>query len=122
MKQHIVDIVVDQSLSSSAMYEHRCLENIKKLYRSAGTFDEQQQFGSIIEAAMVSNLDGFTYDSPVSPRQSMTVKNPSARKSIHQFLDALDIKPNTDVRSFCANKSKCISVRSISMFLVQYSK
>ena len=60
MKQHIVDIVVDQSLSSSAMYEHRCLENIKKLYRSAGTFDEQQQFGSIIEAAMVSNLDGFT--------------------------------------------------------------
>ena len=36
------------------MYEHRCLGNIKNLYKSAGQFDDQQQYKVIIEAAMVS--------------------------------------------------------------------
>ena len=31
LKQHMVIIVVDQLLSNSALYEHRCLENIKKI-------------------------------------------------------------------------------------------
>ena len=36
-------IGVNQSLSNSAMYEHRCLENIKKLYKTNGKYNDQQQ-------------------------------------------------------------------------------
>ena len=32
------------------MYEHRCLENIKKLYKTAVKYDDQQQYKDIIEA------------------------------------------------------------------------
>ena len=39
----MVAIGVDQSLSNSSMYEHICLENIKKLYKSAGKCDDQQK-------------------------------------------------------------------------------
>ena len=52
----------------------------------------------------------------MSPSQSVTVKQPSAQKSLRQFLDTLEIKPNTAVRRFCANKSKRKSIRSGSMF------
>ena len=38
-EKHMVTIGVDQSLSNSAVYEHRCLENIKKLYKSVGECD-----------------------------------------------------------------------------------
>ena len=34
LKEHMVTIGIDQSLSKSAMQEHICLENIKKLYKS----------------------------------------------------------------------------------------
>ena len=37
----MVTIGVDQSLSNSAMYGHRCLENIKKLYKSDVKCDDQ---------------------------------------------------------------------------------
>ena len=33
LKQHIVIIGMNQSLSNSDLYEHRCLKNIKKLYK-----------------------------------------------------------------------------------------
>ena len=46
-------------LSNSDLYEHRCLENIKKLYKSAGKCDDQHQSKSIIEAAMVSTPEGL---------------------------------------------------------------
>ena len=38
----MVIIGVDQSLSNSALYEHRCLENIQKIYKSDGKCDDQQ--------------------------------------------------------------------------------
>ena len=44
LKQQMVIIGIYQSLSNFAMYEHRCLENIKKLYTSAGKYDSQLQF------------------------------------------------------------------------------
>ena len=46
----MVTIGIDQSLSNNSMYEHICLESIKKLYTSAGEFDDQQQFKAIIES------------------------------------------------------------------------
>ena len=58
-------IVVDQSLSNSTMYEHRCIENIKKLYKSAGKCDYQQHYKAIIEAAMVSTTEGFNGNIPI---------------------------------------------------------
>ena len=76
----MVTFGIDQSLSNSAMYEHRCLENIKKLYKSASKCDNQNQYKSILEAVMVSTTEIFTENSTMSPGLSMTYKNPSARK------------------------------------------
>ena len=32
LKNHVQTIGIDQSLSNNAIHEHKCLENIKKLY------------------------------------------------------------------------------------------
>ena len=50
LKQHMVNIGIDQSLSNSAIYKHRCSENIMKLYTSDGKYDNQQQYKAIIDA------------------------------------------------------------------------
>ena len=100
----MLTIGVDQNLSNIAMYEHTCLENIKKLYKSAGKWDYQQHYKALIESAMFYNTDGFVDNSPMSNIQSATVKNPIARKSIHQFLDTLEVKPKTSVCRFCSAK------------------
>ena len=36
---------------------------IKKLYKSSGNVDDQQQYKAILEALMVSNTDRFTDNS-----------------------------------------------------------
>ena len=59
----MVTIGIDQSLSNNSMYEHICLENIKKLYTSAGKFYDQQQFKAIIESQMISTPETFTDNS-----------------------------------------------------------
>ena len=91
-------------LSNSDLYEHRCLENIKKLYKSAGKCDDQNQQKEIIEAAMVSNTEGFTDNSPISSGSYVTVKQPNTWKTLCQFSETLDIKPNTAVCRLCAAK------------------
>ena len=48
----MVTIGVDQYLSNSKMYEHRCAKNIKKLYKYSGKCDNQKHYKSIIEAAL----------------------------------------------------------------------
>ena len=100
----MVTIGVDQSLSNIVMYEHICLENTNKLYTSSGNCDEQQYCKAIIESEMVSTPEEFTENIPMSPRQSVTVKNPSARKSLRKFLDTLEAKSKTAIRRFCATK------------------
>ena len=64
---------------------------------------------------MVSTPELFTYNSPMSPSQSVTVKNLSAIKSLRQFLDTFEVKPMTDVRRFYAAKSKRKAIRAGSM-------
>ena len=55
---------------------------------------------------MVSTPDGFIDNSPMSPRPSVTGKKPSARKSLCQFSEVLDVKQNNAVyRLFAANQS-----------------
>ena len=48
LKDHVKTIVIDQSLSKNALYEHKFLQNINKLYKHAGKWDEQQQLKDII--------------------------------------------------------------------------
>ena len=76
------------------MYEQKYLENIKNIYKQSGNCDEQQQFKDIIEAAMFSTPEGFTYNSPISPRTSTSVKKPSAQKSLCIFTNVLEVKKN----------------------------
>ena len=64
---------LNQSLGYSAIYEHRCLENIKKLYKYSGKCDDWQQYKAILEAAMVSTTSVFTENSTMSYIPSMTV-------------------------------------------------
>ena len=76
---------MDQSLSNNAIYEHKCLENIKKLRKQADKCDDQQQFKDILEADMVSTPERFTNNSPISPTTSTPIKKPSAQKSLFLF-------------------------------------
>ena len=39
LKDHIQTIVIEQFLSKNALYEHKCIQNIKKLYKHAGKCD-----------------------------------------------------------------------------------
>ena len=57
LKYHVQTIGIDESLSNNAIYEHKCLENIKKVYKQAGNCDDQQQLKDVLGATMV---EGFT--------------------------------------------------------------
>ena len=78
-KKKMVIIGVDQYLSTSDLYEHQCLENIKKLYKSAGKCDDKHQYKSILEAGMVSTTEGLTENSPTDVGISGTMKKPISR-------------------------------------------
>ena len=54
LKYHVHTIGIYQSLSNNAIYEHKCLENTKTLYKQAGKCDYQGKFKDILEAAIVS--------------------------------------------------------------------
>ena len=46
----MVTIEIDQLLSTSPLYKHTGLENIKKLYKYTGKRDDKQQYKAITEA------------------------------------------------------------------------
>ena len=73
LKDHVQTIGIDQYLSNNALYEHKCLQQISKLYKHSGKCDEQKKPKDILEATMVSNPEGFTEDSPRSPMISTPV-------------------------------------------------
>ena len=50
----MVTILVDLSLSNSDMYEHIFLGNINKLCKTAGKYDVQQKYKTIINSGMVT--------------------------------------------------------------------
>ena len=104
MKYHVQTIGIDQSLSNNALYEHKCLENIKKLYKHAGKCDYQQQFKDFIEAVMVYTPELLTNYSPISPMTSTPVKKPSDRISICLFTNILDVKKKTSTHRIGAAK------------------
>ena len=91
LKYHIQTIGIHPSLSNNAIYENKCLENIKKLYKQSGKFEKQQQFIDIIEAVMVFTPEGSTDNSPISPMIPTPVKKPSAQKPLCMFTNILDV-------------------------------
>ena len=44
LKYHVKTIGIDQLLRNSAIFEHRCFQNINKLCKHAGKCDNQHQF------------------------------------------------------------------------------
>ena len=115
-KQHMDTIVIDQFLSNCAMYEHRCVENIKKIYTSAVKCNYQLQFKAILEASIVSACERLIDNSPMSPGPPMIVKKFSVRKSLRIFTEILDAKKKTAFCQLCAAKSKRKEILSGSMF------
>ena len=87
------------------MYEHRFLENIKKLYKHAGTYEYQEQYKAIIETALVSTPARCTNNSPMTPNPSVYNKKHSARKPLWQFTDTFGVKHKNDVCRFCSAKA-----------------
>ena len=66
----------------------------------------------MIEAAMVSTPEGCTNNSLMTPNPYVSTKNTSARKSLRQFLDILDVKHNTDVCRLGAAKAKHKAIKT----------
>ena len=91
LKYHVHTIDIHPSLSNNAIYEHKCLKNIKRLYKQVGKCDDQQKFKDILEASMVSTTEGFTNNSPISPMKPTPVKKPIARKPLCMFTNILDV-------------------------------
>ena len=55
LKDQVQTIGIDQSLINNALYEHKRLQNINKLYKHAGKCDNQKKIKYILDAATVSN-------------------------------------------------------------------
>ena len=99
-------IGIDQSSFARSSFEHRCMNNIKKIYQHAGKCDDQQNLKDIIEAAILSTPEGVIDNSPNVQMTSKPLKKPSARKSLCLFTNILDVKPTTARRRFVAAKSR----------------
>ena len=41
LKYHVETIGIDQSLINNALFDHKCLQNINKLYKHSGKCDDQ---------------------------------------------------------------------------------
>ena len=60
-----------------------------------GKCDDQQNLKDILEATLLSNLEGFTYISPNVHMTSSPVKKPNASKSLCLFTNILDVQLKT---------------------------
>ena len=78
LEDHMNTIGIDQSSFSRSSFEHRCMNNIKKIYEYAGKCDDQQNLKDIIDAAILYITEGVTYNSPNVPMSSTPVKKQSA--------------------------------------------
>ena len=100
-------IGIDQSSFTRSSFEHRCMNNIKRIYQHAGKCDDQQNLKDITEAAIISTPEGLTDKIPNVPMTLTPVNKPSARKSLCLFTNILDVQPKKSKRRFVAAKSRC---------------
>ena len=61
LEDHMKTIGIDQSLCNRSYFEHKCLDNIKKIYQYAGKCDKQQNPKDILDASMVSTPEDVNY-------------------------------------------------------------
>ena len=64
LEDHMKTIGIDQSSFARFSFEHRCMNNTKKIYQHAGKCGNQQNLKDILEAAILSTPVGFTDNSP----------------------------------------------------------
>ena len=98
-------IGIERSSFNMSNFEHRCINNIKKIYQHAGKYDDQQKIKDILEAALIYTPEGLTDNSPNVHMPSTPVKKPSAMKSLCLFTNILDVKHKIEKRCFVAAKS-----------------
>ena len=84
-------IGIDQSLCNYSSFEHKFLNNVKKIYQHEGKCEDQQNLTDIIDAGMVSTPEEVTDDSTSLPMTSTPVKKPSASKSLCLITNILDV-------------------------------
>ena len=84
-------IGIDQSLCIRFSFEHKCLNNIKKIYQHAGKCDDQQNIKDVLDAVMVSTPEEVIDEIYNIPMTSTPVKKPSAGKSLYLFTNILNI-------------------------------
>ena len=58
-------IGIDQSSCIRSSFEHRCMNNTKKIYEHAGKCGDQQNLKDIIDAAILSTAEGITDNSTI---------------------------------------------------------
>ena len=63
LEDHMKTIGIDQSSFARSSFEHRCTNNIKKIYQHSGRCDYQQNLKDFIDAAILSTPEGVTYNS-----------------------------------------------------------
>ena len=86
---------MDQSSFTRSSFEHRCMNNIKKIYQYAGKCNDKKNLKDIIDAAIISTPEGVTDNSPNVHMTSTPVKKPSVSKSLCLFTNILDVQPKT---------------------------
>ena len=111
LEDHMKNIGIDRSSFTRSSFEHRCMNNIKKIYQHAGKCDDQQNLKDIIDAAILSTPEGVTDNSPNVHMTSTPVKKPSAGKSLCLFTKILDVQPKTAKHRFVAEKSRHKSMK-----------
>ena len=75
LEDHMETIGIDQSSFEMSSFEHRCMNNIKKIYEHAGKCDDKQNLKDIIDAAILSTPEGVTYNSPIFICHQNQLKN-----------------------------------------------
>ena len=104
-------IGIERSSFTRSSFEHRCMNNIKKIHQHAGKCDNQQNLKDILEASLLSTAEGLTENSTDVHMTLSSFKKPSARKSLCLFTNTLDVKPKTAKRRFVAAKSRRKSMK-----------
>ena len=122
LEDHMKTIGIDLSSFGRSYFEHRCVNNIKKIYQHAGKWDDQQNLKDILEDALLSNPEGFTDNSPNVHMKSKPGKKQSARKSLGLFTNILAVKPTTAKRRFVAAKSRRKSMKGCNRLWTKKTK
>ena len=87
LEDHMKTIGIDQSSFTRSSFEHRCTNNIRKIYQHAGKCDDQQKLKDIIDDFILSTLEGVTDNSPNVYMTSTPFKKPSAMKLLCLFTN-----------------------------------